>query len=388
MDKYAKKRDSGVELLRIIGCLIVIAVHTKWSPVLSPTQLDYGKAFLACLFSDGVAVFWLITGFFLFSKSNYTSILVKTLRSIIIPLLMFTLFGFYFGRFIAPTGASLSQSISHTPSEYMDLIIKILTFQNPVQGLEHLWYLYAYAFCMLLYPALNGFVEYIDQSKIRTHCFMLVSVLLLLINDLASNQLCSFSFHTFGVVSAAGIFIIWGHIIYQYRDYFIGSSRILSGLSIYFGINFIRFLICNSLFKAGISYDFVLSWETSFGLFSSTALAICCFSLIPRSREHSLTPLQVVINAVASHTFIIYLIHLYINDILYRMGFQGALLASLQNQFTTSSVFYDIVWSLAIVSVNFFFSLSVAIIMKLLFRLIKSIFNSYLHSARRIDDAD
>ena len=65
MEKAAKPRDAGVELARILGCFIVIGCHS-YLPF-SPDGSDgLGRLFIGTLFADGVSVFWLILGFFLF----------------------------------------------------------------------------------------------------------------------------------------------------------------------------------------------------------------------------------------------------------------------------------------------------------------------------------
>ncbi|MFQ6866632.1 hypothetical protein [Blautia sp.] len=58
------KRDSAVELLRLLGCLIVIGVHTCLGAMVNGNY-DFSRTFIACLLADGVAIFWFITGFFL-----------------------------------------------------------------------------------------------------------------------------------------------------------------------------------------------------------------------------------------------------------------------------------------------------------------------------------
>ena len=71
-----KSKDLGVELARIFGCLIVISCHT-----VPPIKIDgipvFSRVFLSCLFGDGVAVFWLILGFFLFQNKNYINTIKK-----------------------------------------------------------------------------------------------------------------------------------------------------------------------------------------------------------------------------------------------------------------------------------------------------------------------
>ena len=57
------KRNPSVELMRIFACLVVVGVHTCLSAV-SGDSVDKGRLFISCLLADGVAVFWIIMGFF------------------------------------------------------------------------------------------------------------------------------------------------------------------------------------------------------------------------------------------------------------------------------------------------------------------------------------
>lgn len=54
--KDYSKRDSSIELARIIGCLIVIGCHTLLSYERA-IGFDHGRLFLAMVFADGVAIF-------------------------------------------------------------------------------------------------------------------------------------------------------------------------------------------------------------------------------------------------------------------------------------------------------------------------------------------
>ena len=56
------KIDPSIELLRIIGSLSVIGTHIKLE---YKSFTNFSKIFFACLCADGVAIFWLILGFFL-----------------------------------------------------------------------------------------------------------------------------------------------------------------------------------------------------------------------------------------------------------------------------------------------------------------------------------
>ena len=91
------KRNANVEIARIIGCLIVIGVHVFYSLIL-PGIGERGNAFLKCIFSDGVAVFWIISGMYMF-RNDYKTTMKKALKRIAVPLFICTAVCFYFGRF-------------------------------------------------------------------------------------------------------------------------------------------------------------------------------------------------------------------------------------------------------------------------------------------------
>lgn len=56
-------RELGIELARIIACICVISVHVG---LITRNEAGYikGRLLLSCFIADGVAVFWMITGFF------------------------------------------------------------------------------------------------------------------------------------------------------------------------------------------------------------------------------------------------------------------------------------------------------------------------------------
>ena len=65
--KEARRKDTGVELGRIFGCLIVIGCHT-YLPIVIHDNYDMSRTLVAMFCSDGVAIFWLILGFFPFQN--------------------------------------------------------------------------------------------------------------------------------------------------------------------------------------------------------------------------------------------------------------------------------------------------------------------------------
>ena len=69
-----KNRDYGVEVIRIIATFIVIGTHVKLNWIVGDVVQNL-KLVYTCLWADGVSLFFLITGFFLFNGRNYGQIL-------------------------------------------------------------------------------------------------------------------------------------------------------------------------------------------------------------------------------------------------------------------------------------------------------------------------
>lgn len=212
------KRDPVVELARILGCLIVIGVHTCLNISVNGSY-DKGKLFIALLFADGVAVFWVILGFFLFNHSNYIKLLAKTARSILLPLLLFSMFLFYFNGWLID-GTSLSQSLTHAAKDYIDIVQNLIRWNNFAPNAVQLWYLYAYLFLFFCFPILKSFADYLDADTKRQKIFVILSVGIFVMNDISRNAMGPFSHHSFNAVIPAAIEALWGHILYRHREFF------------------------------------------------------------------------------------------------------------------------------------------------------------------------
>lgn len=209
------KRDSRVELLRLVGCLIVIGVHTCLNVVVNGNY-DFSRTYISCLLADGVAVFFLITGFFLFSNHDYVRLLKKTAKNFVIPMMIVSIVMFYFGGWLIE-GTTLSESVLHSSEEYRKVIKTLLTWRNPVNGMGHLWYLYIYVILMITFPVLKSFVEYLEQNN-GVWWFVLISFVLMVLNDIVDNKLLGFSHYSINGWFPAAIEVMWGHILYQHKE--------------------------------------------------------------------------------------------------------------------------------------------------------------------------
>ena len=76
------------------------------------------RTLVAMFCSDGVAIFWLILGFFLFKTENYLKMLQRTVSRIVVPLLLVTAFHFYFNAWLSGSVETIAESLHKSANDY------------------------------------------------------------------------------------------------------------------------------------------------------------------------------------------------------------------------------------------------------------------------------
>lgn len=353
------KRDPKVELMRIIACAIVIGVHTCLPSIVNGVP-DTSRVFISCLLADGVAIFWLINGFFLFKNESYSRLMRHTARHILLPMLLISAFTFYFGDWIAE-GNTLIQGFDHTMEEYIALLNGLLSWSNAVPGMGHLWYLYVYVLLMLFFPVLKSFADYLGADSGREKIFLLISAALLLVNDISSNKFCSFSHHSLNACFPAAIEVLWGYILYKHREYFVKKYFMVIGLLGFVCLNVARLFIQMHNYRLDITNTTVLYWYTLVGVLCAICIALFCLStgMIKEKK----TKINALICFLASHTMNIYLFHILVRNLLYRYGIRNILQEKI---FRSEQKFIsETIYSAALIFVIFIVSLAVSIAVKM-----------------------
>ncbi len=317
-----RKRNTAIELMRIVGCLCVIACH------INPGPLKHGVAynsqiFITCLIADGVAMFWFITGCFLFREDfNYQNTLSHFGKKVGIPVGIFSLFIFYFYDFVI-SGASIFESLNHPLSDYKTLIICIAKLVVPIKRSGHLWFLVAYFLLLLISPALNAFALYLRKSNKRENIFLALSFIGLTINTLTNNVTFAFSHHGLNAMIPGAIIVLWGDIFYRRWNKRPSSAyfhQLLVALVALVGIvciNVARTAFQHRAYLQGLDHTVALFWYSPFGVLVTLCIFILCTSSI---QQNAHPRLESIICAVASLTFPIYVIHNFVIDMLNTYG--------------------------------------------------------------------
>ena len=234
------KKDPAVELARIFGCLLVVGVHC-WINNFGVAIQSKSGTYIACIFADGVAVFWIISGFFMYKNYSYKQTLKRTIKSIVIPMLLLSAAMFFvLNNYLNGNGWHF---ILHSKDDYKWILNSLLIWTNPVDRLGHFWYLYVYILLMLCSPVIAAFIKYLEEDTKREKLFLVLTFLLLVWNDLSNNQMGRFEHHAFAGAFPAAIESVWGYLLYKYRDRLRKRRYIFISVGAFLGLNVLRMAI-------------------------------------------------------------------------------------------------------------------------------------------------
>ena len=304
------KRNASVELLRLFGILMILGYHNMQTDLKLYSTYSFVTDFWTCFYCDCVPMFFMIMGFYLFNEKNtYEKVLKKMFFNIMIPVALLFIAYFYLYDWII-NGETLIESIKHPLSEYVAYFASLAKFESPHDYTNHTWYLFLYIMVTLTFPVMKAFADYLDKDAKREKIFMAGTLGLFLVNDLFSNGLMEFSYHTLGGVIPAFIMILWGHIIYRHRDVFTGKKiYALYGELALIGCNLVRTGIVRLLSDPttlAMTNTHVKNWYGALGLINPVLMIIVAFNIIDGAAD---TKTNRVILALASINLQMYLLH-------------------------------------------------------------------------------
>lgn len=362
------KTDIGIEFARLIGCLIVIGVHISLADY-ENNYYDLSKGFINCLLADGVAIFWIITGCFLFKSHSYTKVLNRTGKTVVLPAAILSIFCFYFSGFLFGT-ETLAESFTYTSKDYLDVIRNTLELNPTIAGTQHLWFCYTYLLIMIAFPVIDRFVAWMDEDSKREKYFILITMLLFLVNDISKNMMLEFSLHSIRAGVPAIIEIIYGHILYKHKDEIInkiGRIKIilLTPLSFLF-LNFVRMLTISITHNKQIVY-----WYSLCGLLCAISVILFSISIFNKHNTSSIT--SKLLSTLSSYTFLIYLLHFAVINVLSKYNIFDTLINKLSQYLDRTA--FEIVYTIIAILIVFLVTLIVSIIVRTISNFIKKIIN-------------
>lgn len=371
MQLRLKKRDTSVELLRIIACFFVICLHLGAGFFLNG-YFSRASTFLLCLFADAVAIFWFITGAFLFKRAEYGKILKGTLRKVILPSLALIGFIFFLDGWMFD-GVGFVESIKHAVWRLPSALESVfLWWVTPVAHTGQLWYIFTYVFLMICFPVIKAFVDWLEKFG-KEKSFLIISFGILLLNDLSGNHFASFEHTVIGALIPAIILVIWGHIVYKNKDKILAKIKSKYFLIIFIVLNIIRasVLLFNYL-CTGEAGGSVIYWYSCFSLLTVSSLFLFSYGMMQRATKAKLTNWLIV--KIGSYTFMIYLLHELVIDYLKKIGLFDDIRHTF---FTNGNILKSIAYYIILGGIVFLISLIFSILLRFLSNCIKKIYSKY-----------
>lgn len=275
-----KQRDITVEILRIVGCLLVVGTHTKLDLYVNG-QPDFSRVFIYAVLADGVNIFWLILGFFCFnSKLTYVQQLKQMVLRILLPMVLFSAFCFYFGGWLI-RGETLLQSVTHTGTEYLQLLANgLLRWRPAIDYTGHLWFMLTYALIIVLMPALK-WLNRIIGTKRKVKIIIATCILVIFaVNDVLLNGFCHFSYYGIGALIPAVCLVFLGRFLYEEkarvnRNWKWGSA----GVVLFVAGNVLRTVLQYRCFMMSGAPSHLLQWYTAFGILSAVGIFLAVYGL-------------------------------------------------------------------------------------------------------------
>lgn len=149
-ENIKRKRDVGIDLIRVIACILVVGTHVDVMGTGDSTKL-----FIRLLFSDGVTLFFILSGFFFFRK-GFKDTLKRSLSSIILPGIVVMLLSYQFSSFIRNENTFL-YCMTHLNFGVFHFLTDMFSWGGNIREAmaAHLWYIFTYLELVLAYPLLK-----------------------------------------------------------------------------------------------------------------------------------------------------------------------------------------------------------------------------------------
>ena len=312
-----KTRDSSVDLIRIIACLMVISTHMSLQ-VLNQAynRIDWSRLLEKSFLADGVPLFLMITGFFLANGRSYKKIWKSTAIKVILPSLIYILFTQVFYMFIINKESFVwcIQNIVNNINPV--LILKGIVTGNmaTINGLcEHLWYVLTYMKIIIWIPLLWLICKEEKNSILARRIAIGTGLLGAVITDIQRfAQLPEIGIlKVFNIVDRSILYVLLGYELFVHKDKLKGNKKVflLSNIVFMF-INFIRYkievqyMVINS-FTDIVGRETFIGWkDTCISIISGISMFMAIYSLQINNEK-----LNKIITWIADKTFGIYLIH-------------------------------------------------------------------------------
>ena len=317
-DGVKKVRDPGIDFLRVIACLIVIGTHVD---VMGTG--DSSKLIIRLLLSDGVTLFFVISGFFFFKK-GFKETLIRSIKSIVLPGIAVMFLTYFFAPFIKGE-KSIIQCFTESGFDLCGFVTDVFSWGGGIREslAGHLWYIFTYLQLALAYPLLKPL--YTKDDRYRKYRWFIMGFIFInqIIMDLNMTGLISLlpiQISPFMLYTAPAMLLMAGAELNVIIPELKKSPRLKQvrtiAVVVFMVTLALRFLVQKEVFRLNSTQDFFIYWNCAFATVQSIAFIIFVLSFDFKENR----PVRTLARA-GKYTFFIYLLHYGIyHFILFRKG--------------------------------------------------------------------
>ena len=370
MSEIKSKRNVKIEIIRLIACMAVIWYHIRELPWKIDGELSETAVFFECVCTICVMTFFLITGFFIYNgkKSilgDWIALIKKFLSQVFVPFLFVVIFTIIFHEYLISTQSFL-YCVSHISLikifQSVFECIRNYSTNNLPGSAAHLWYIFSYAFIIIVYPITRYIM--MKLPKWVGYAAILLLTICMVVNDyflFFGNPSYNLIFK---IIHKPVYYSAWGHVLYndimkKYIDerqkdrsdklFIINKPLFISSIIIYI-ITFILLFKTQVAYYLGTNGEYVYtSWLSIYSLVLTTCFILFVYNInLDRFLNEKI---KSVIYYISSKTLGIYLIHYLIIVKLLSVGFQNIFTKNRPN--IIYHLLYYIFYSLFIFIVTF-----------------------------------
>ena len=314
--KVKSKRDSSIELIRIVACAIVVLLHLSLNVFDEHhAQVDWSRLFEKSFLSEGVPIFYLIFGFFLCNGRSYKKIWKSTLKRVVIPVIIFVLFAQIFFMFILnkqPLSWCFKNAFINLNIQGICRTILTGDVVHINSLCAHLWYIVSYLKIILWVPVLWLICKEDTNPKLARRMIIGFGILAMVIKDIQRFFVLPIGeIKAFQMVDLDILYVLLGYELFVHKDKIKNNKKlcILSGIA-FVAINVIRYkiemnyMVLNNFFEITGRETFADWRYTALSFVSATSLFMFLYSFDIKGEK-----ISKIINWVADKTFGIYLVH-------------------------------------------------------------------------------
>ena len=262
-NEISDKRDYSIDLIRVVACILVVAMHLSLQVFNEYYhEVDWSRLIEKCFLTDGVPMFFMITGFFIVNGRSYKRILKSTFFKIIIPSFIYVLFAQIFYMFILNKESFLWCLKNAFRNLNLGGILESILKADivPINSLcAHLWYIYSYIKIILWVPIIWLLCDENKNPKLARRMIIIVGVLSMILVDIQKFVTIPFGpIVLMQYVDRELIYVLLGYELFINKDRIKGNKKLCIGSLIAFIIiNIIRYKVENHYMVINSFYDIV-----------------------------------------------------------------------------------------------------------------------------------